>query len=150
MYYGSPEKQNQLYLIIYNFFLVPYFELSPKVIWGCRHIVKSQRKSKSVGFRIMVISYTNYFLTGRKISHGKEDHWFCCAEQRRRKGSLHTTWGWFLQMTEVVATASMPSSLTSTKDPLKTLDRYKSLFWWHPRRVAKKASDIEEDMQTAS
>ena len=93
MYYGSPEKQNQLYLIIYNFFLVPYFELSPKVIWGCRHIVKSQRKSESVGFRIMAISYTNYFLTGRKISRGKEDHWFCCAEQRRRKGSLHTTWG---------------------------------------------------------
>ena len=93
MYYGSPEKQNQLYLIIYNFFLVPYFELSPKVIWGCRHIVKSQRKSESVGFRIMAISYTNYCLTGRKISRGKEDHWFCYAEQRRRKGSLHTTWG---------------------------------------------------------
>ena len=76
-----------------HFLLFLIFELSPKVIWGCRHIVKYQRKSESVGDRIMVISYINYFLTGRKISHGKEDHWFCCAGQRRRKGSLHTTWG---------------------------------------------------------
>ena len=99
------------------------FELSPKVIWGCRHIVKYHRNSESVGDRIMVISYTNYFLTGRKISHGKEDHWFCCAGQTRGKGSLRTTWGWFLHTAEVVAVASMPFSLTCS-----TLDRYKSLF----------------------
>ena len=111
-----------------HFLLFLIFELSPKVIWGCRHIVKYQRKSESVGDRIMVISYINYFLTGRKISHGKEDHWFCCAGQRRRKGSLHTTWGWFLHMAEGVAMASMPFSLTSTKDPCRILDRYQSLF----------------------
>lgn len=86
----SRETKSAIFNYLQFFFLFLIFELSPKVIWGCRHIVKYQRKSESVGGRIMVISYTNYFLTGRKISHGKEYHWFCCAQQRRRKGSLHT------------------------------------------------------------
>lgn len=123
----SRETKSAIFNYLQFFFLFLIFELSPKVIWGCRHIVKYQRKSESVGGRIMVISYTNCFLTGRKISHGKEYHWFCCAQQRRRKGSLHTL-GMILTYDRRGGHGLMPSSLTSTKDPCRTLDRYKSLF----------------------
>lgn len=117
---------------IFNYldFFVPYLWIVTKGHLGLQTHCEvseekwiSRRQDNGYHYLLTILVMVNYFLTGRKISHGKEDHWFCCAGQTRRKGSLRTTWGWFLHMAEVAAVASMPFSLTCS-----TLDRYKSLF----------------------